>query len=162
MSVAAAAQPPFDDMWQRSDRSDRPERRPGFGRQDEPDSVAKQRHEQVQARKIGYLTAELSLTTAEAQAFWPIYNECWEKRNKLFAERHNLMRKIEHDHMDDKKTLQVVQRLLETMQDDAKLSLEYNDKLAKVLAPQKLAKYYVAEEMFKMRLIDVMRRPEKQ
>ena len=36
--------------------------------------------EQMKAEKISFITQQLSLTTAEAQAFWPVYNEYEGKR----------------------------------------------------------------------------------
>jgi methylphosphotriester-DNA--protein-cysteine methyltransferase len=125
------------------------------------DSISKQRHkqrqEQIQARKVGYFTAQLELTPSEAQNFWPIYNEYWEKRNALFSERSNLIRKVKHDNVDDKKALQIAQRLVENLYDDVNLMREYHAKFEKILSPQKLLKYYIAEESFKMELINVLR-----
>jgi hypothetical protein len=129
------------------------------------DSIGKQRYkqrqEQIQAHKIGYFTAQLELTAAEAQAFWPVYNEYWEKRNKLFNERNNLLRKVKHEKVDDKKALQIAQRLVENTQDDAKLVREYHSKLEKILPPQKLLKYYAAEDSFRVELINILRKRQK-
>ncbi|MDR3367020.1 MAG: hypothetical protein LBO71_08670, partial [Prevotellaceae bacterium] len=83
------------------------------------------------------------------------------KRNALFSERNKLIRKIKHDKIDDKKALQIAQRLVENVQDDANLVREYHGKLEKILSPQKLLKYYVAEESFKMELINVLRKRQK-
>jgi hypothetical protein len=121
----------------------------------------KQRKEQMQARKVGYFTAQLELTPEEAELFWPIYNEYWKKRNDLFNERNNLIRKAKHDKMDDKKALQMAQRMVGNLQDDANLAREYNEKFAKVLPPQKLLKYYVAEESFRTELLNVLRKHGK-
>ncbi|MDR2814096.1 MAG: hypothetical protein LBB79_05520 [Prevotellaceae bacterium] len=121
----------------------------------------KQRQEQIQAHKVGYFTTQLELTTEEAQAFWPIYNEYWEKRNALFNERNNLLRKVKHDKIDDKKALQMARRLVENTQDDANLMREYHNKLEKILSPQKLLKYYAAEESFRVELINILRKRQK-
>lgn len=118
----------------------------------------KQRQEQIRARKIGYFTAQLDLTPEEAQAFWPVYNEYWEKRTALFIERNTLMRKVKNEKVDDKKALQIAQRLVENAQDDANLMREYHSKLEKILSPQKLLKYYVAEESFREELINGLRK----
>jgi hypothetical protein len=129
------------------------------------DSIVKQRHrqrqEQIQAHKIGHFTAQLELTVEEAQAFWPVYNEYWEKRNALFTERNKLLRKVKHEKIDDKKALQMAQRLVENTQDDAKLVREYHSKLEKILPPQKLLKYYAAEDSFRVELINILRKRQK-
>jgi len=118
-------------------------------------------HEQIQARKAAYFAAKLELTTDEAQAFFPLYNEFWQKRDKLFMERHNILRKIQRDKIDDKKAQQIAQRIVENELEGAALLREYNELFIKVLPPQKLLKYYAAEESFKMELINDLRKQEK-
>jgi hypothetical protein len=86
-----------------------------------------------------------------------MYNEYWEKRNTLFNERNNLIRKLRHDKVDDKKALQIAQRLVENSQDDVNLIREYHAKFEKILSPQKLLKYYIAEESFNKELINDLR-----
>jgi len=128
----------------------------------ENDSAAMQRHkerqEQIQSRKAAYFTAKLELTPEEAQAFWPVYNEYWQKREGLMMERNNTMRKIMRDKTDDKKAQQIAQRIIENTLEEANLLREYNERFAKVLPPQKLLKYYAAEELFKMELINDLRK----
>ncbi len=159
MTIAATAQQPQQDKsteWKKEKRMRRP---------NDNDSLNmvrhKERQDQIKARKVGYFTTQLELTTEEAQVFWPLYNEYWEKRDKLFMERHNIMQKIQHDQFDDKKARQITQRLVANMQDDASLMREYNDKFSAVLSPQKLLKYYAAEESFKMELINVLRKHDR-
>lgn len=52
---------------------------------------SKEKIEKVKALKVAYITKELSLTTAEAEKFWPIYNTYDEKQFEL---RHNKMKTI--------------------------------------------------------------------
>lgn len=162
MAASVAAQQP-----QPKEKSVERKQEKRVRRASDADSLAaarqhKERQEKIKARKIGYFTTQLELTTEEAQAFWPLYNEYWEKRDHLFTERHSLMRKIQHDVFDDKKAQQVVQRLVTNMQDDANLLREYNEKFSKVLSPQKLLRYYATEETFKLELINVLRTHERQ
>jgi len=158
MSLAVIAQPSQPDKGMKGKRDVRVER---ISR----DSLAMQRHqerqEQIQSRKAAYFTAKLGLTPDEAQAFWPVYNEYWQKRDKLFMERNNIMHKIQRDKVDDKKAQQITQRILENELEDANLLREYNERFAKVLPPQKLLKYYAAEESFKMELINDLRKQER-
>ncbi|MDR3296744.1 MAG: hypothetical protein LBS94_00730 [Prevotellaceae bacterium] len=128
---------------------------------DDSDSTRKLWQEQIHARKAAYFTTQIDLTGEEAQAFWPIYNDFWKRRNKLFDERNNILHKVRHDKVDDKKAAQLTQRLIENLQDDVNLAREYNDKFAKVLPPLKLLKYHQAEESFKRELIKVLREPQK-
>lgn len=155
-------------QWQQEQAMTLAQNSAGFGWQGAPpaDSAGKQqRHQQrqaqMQAQKVGYFTAQLELTPEEAERFWPVYNEYWKKRSDLFQERNNLIRNAKHDKVDDKKALQMAQRMVGNLQDDANLAREYNEKFAKVLPPQKLLKYYVAEESFRVELLNVLRKPKK-
>lgn len=58
----------------------------------------KEKIEKVKALKLAYITKELSLTSAEAEKFWPIYNAYDEKQFEL---RHSKMRTIMKKYKDD-------------------------------------------------------------
>jgi len=58
----------------------------------------KEKIEKVKALKVAYITKELSLTSAEAEKFWPIYNTYDEKQFDL---RHTKMRTIMKKYKDD-------------------------------------------------------------
>jgi len=48
----------------------------------QPDKM-KEKREQIKTMKVGFLTTELELTSAEAEKFWPIYNAFEEKEFEL-------------------------------------------------------------------------------
>ena len=58
----------------------------------------KEKIEQVKALKVAYITKELSLSCAEAEKFWPIYNAYDEKQFEL---RHTKMKTIMKKYKDD-------------------------------------------------------------
>ncbi len=164
VALSATAQQPSQPQPQEKSVEWKKEKR--VRRYSDDDSLAialrhKERQDKIKERKVGYFTTYIEFTTEEAQAFWPVYNEYWEKRDKLFMERHNLMKKIQHDKFDDKKAQQVTMRLVANMQEGANLLHDYNEKISKILPPQKLLKYYAAEESFKMELIDILRKHDK-
>ncbi len=39
--------------------------------------------EKIKSLKVAFITEKLSLTSKEAQSFWPVYNEFEEKRDAL-------------------------------------------------------------------------------
>ena len=56
----------------------------GISRQGVHDSLlhaeaALKEFERIQAEKIAFITQELDLSPEEAQAFWPVYNQCWKE-----------------------------------------------------------------------------------
>jgi len=40
--------------------------------------------EKIKAEKVAFLTTQLDLTVAEAQKFWPLYNEYEKKNDEIF------------------------------------------------------------------------------
>ena len=43
----------------------------------------KENHEKIKSLKVAFITEKLDLSSAEAQTFWPIYNDYQEKRAAL-------------------------------------------------------------------------------
>ena len=49
----------------------------------QPDRVPQDKRKEIEAQKIAFITSQLKLTPKESQVFWPVYNECQEKRHVL-------------------------------------------------------------------------------
>ena len=47
------------------------------------DDAKKEKHEQIKALKVSFITTELSLTAEESEKFWPVYNAYEEKQREL-------------------------------------------------------------------------------
>jgi len=121
---------------------------------------AKSKREQLDAMKIGFITQKLNLGTKEAQIFWPVYNEFQqaikklkhEQKQKRLSFRGNLnelsdaeMEKLVDTHLDDE------QRLLN-------IRKEYHLKFKQVLPIRKVAKLYKAEQEFKRKLLEQLKK----
>ena len=48
--------------------------------------------EKVRAEQVAFITNELNLTEAEAQAFWPVYNDVQNTRREAFKASHEVRR----------------------------------------------------------------------
>lgn len=114
--------------------------------------------ERVQALKVAFLTKHLNLTPAEAQKFWPIYNEYQDKReavrDQLQAD-YKIIRE-QADKLSNEELTRLGDEEVALKAKDAQLVSEMHDKLKKVLPPKKLAQLYVAEEDFKKELIRIL------
>jgi Spy/CpxP family protein refolding chaperone len=109
------------------------------------------RGEKVEALKIAFITEKLNLTTAEAQQFWPIYNEHHAKMREIRAplkDAKNL------DTMTDAEAEKMMATYFDVEQRALNLQKEYFGQLKKVLSVRKIAKLHRAEREFKNRLID--------
>jgi Spy/CpxP family protein refolding chaperone len=121
--------------------------------------------EQVQVERIAYFTEKIGLTSAEAQLFWPIYNEMDKKRTALFEERASIMQKFmkDADKLNDKQINEQLNRLVTIQQQETALPAEYDAQFRKVLPSRKVMNLYVAEMEFRNYLLQKMRerRPER-
>jgi hypothetical protein len=92
------------------------------------------RAEKVQALKIAFITQRLQLTSAEAEKFWPVYN----------------------DYENEIKTLRSNNKNGDVLENEEKLlniRKKYKPSFEKILGPQKLNQLYSAEKDFRNVLI---------
>ncbi len=111
--------------------------------------------EKVEAMKIGYITKELNLTTAEAQQFWPVYNKFQDELEQLRKNRRSdLMNvKLNFDNMSDADLAKAIDNELQFQQQELDLRKKYIDEYKKVLPVRKVARLMRAEHTFKMELL---------
>lgn len=113
--------------------------------------------EKVKALKVAYLTNNLSLTTTEAEKFWPIYNAYDEKQFEL---RHEKMKMIKEkldsesvDDLTDKQALAMITQI-EGVEDDLYQNRKkFMVSLKTVLSPVKILKLKKAEDDFNKTLL---------
>jgi len=125
---------------------------------------AQGRHgERIKAFKTGYLTQELDLSPAEAERFWPIYNEFEEKMFELRVQR----RKEERDKISslggpesltETQAKEFLQKLFKNEEEVLRVKKELYTSLDQVLSPAKLLKLYKAENDFNRRLLSEYKR----
>ncbi|MEO9003463.1 MAG: hypothetical protein ABI288_01950 [Ginsengibacter sp.] len=102
-----------------------------------------QRSEKIQALKIAFITQRLDLNSAEAEKFWPIYNEYEVEINNLRISNKT------GDVLDNE------QRLLD-------IKKKYSPRFEKILGPQKLNKFFNAEKEFRNVLIKRLKTQRQQ
>lgn len=130
-----------------------------FAQPDKDKDLGKEKQEKLKALKVSYLTTKLDLTTAEAEKFWPIYNEYEEAKFKIYAEVHKEQRKAlkELDNLSDAEVNQMLDKYLSTKQYEADLEKKYYAKFRTVLPPKKVAKLIRADHDFKREVLRHMR-----
>ena len=106
----------------------------------------------MRAEQVAFITSELNLTEAEAQAFWPVYNDVQNKRREAFkasAEAFQALSEgIEGDNVN-----KLLDKYLESKKDAEKIESEAINRFKKVLPKEKVAKLVLAEEKFRHRQI---------
>jgi hypothetical protein len=123
------------------------------------DQMDGDRWERFRSEKVAFLSTNLDLTPAEAQKFWPVYNQLEKERWEI----HKLRRQVEanvqeaEENMSDQKIKQLTREFAGTMKKEADMVSSYNEKLLEILPPKKVLKLYKAENEFRMYMIKKFR-----
>jgi Spy/CpxP family protein refolding chaperone len=128
-----------------------------FGLQAQPSSNKEARMERMESARIAFLTNQLDLTPAEAEKFWPVYNEMRSKIKALMAERREANRNMLENN--DLVPADREELLLENYRRDlvlANLRLEYHDKFKAILGLEKTLSLAKAEHDFHRKMMERM------
>jgi hypothetical protein len=112
-------------------------------------------NEKLTAYKIAFFTQRLDLTPAEAEKFWPVYNDYSARKSKLQIDRISTIRYATQNsaNMSDSELSSTADKLAQTFADEANLVVSFNNDLKKVLPPAKVIKLYQAETQYKQALL---------
>ena len=113
------------------------------------------RWEKYRSEKIAFLTSNLELTPAEAEKFWPVYNQMDKERWEAQKMRREVEEKVRdaEDKMSDKEVIELTREIAESMQKEGALFTKYNEEFLKILPPQKVLGIYKTEKEFRMYMI---------
>ena len=118
------------------------------GREGRPGEPMKDRLDEMKAKKIAYLSGALNLKPAEAEVFWPIYNEFDEGMMTFHKEKIKAQMKQRRE---EKQGSEMEQ--FKTEQDVLDHRMAYYEKFKKVLSPSQILKLYEAEMRFRMEVV---------
>jgi hypothetical protein len=113
----------------------------------------------IQAQRVAFFTEKLNLTPAEAEKFWPMYNEYDVKRAKLNAEETRLINLFKENRvsMTDKEIDNDIRKIFETRKALTTLNEEYYMKFRQVLPARKVMKLIITETQFRIWLLNKLR-----
>lgn len=111
--------------------------------------------EKLTAYKIAFFTKNLNLTPAEAEKFWPLYNDYSARKNKLQADRLLLIRYTAQNeaNMSEGEIASTADKLSQSFADEASMVVSFNESLKKVLPPAKVIRLYQVENQYKQQLL---------
>jgi Spy/CpxP family protein refolding chaperone len=127
------------------------------------DRIRKEKNERmesrIEAKKIGFITEELDLTTEEAQRFWPIYNEF---QKKIKSQREETRQKGRADKtFTDAEAEVFLNTIFDKEQNHLDLKREYYKKMEGAITKAKLAKLYIIENKFREKVYRSIKRKMK-
>ncbi|GIZ10329.1 sensor of ECF-type sigma factor [Flavobacterium sp. UMI-01] len=117
----------------------------------------KEKKEQIRALKVTFFNAELDLTSAEAEKFWPLYNAFDDKQFEIRHQKIKTYRNLMKDHilnkMSEKEASDLLYQIESTDYELYQLRKNFNANLKKFLPKVKIIKLKKAEEDFNRKLL---------
>lgn len=104
--------------------------------------------ERVRAAQVAFLTSELDLTEAEAQSFWPVYNDVQKQRREAFGAMQKAYMELTKG-IDSDNIAKLLANYLDARKANDAIELEAVERYKKVIPVQKVAKLLLAEEKFR-------------
>jgi len=145
-AVAVSAQP----GPRNGEQGGRPEM--SQGQKTDREQMQKDRMEKIQAAKIAYLTEKLDLSVEEAQAFWPVYNECQKEKGesmKGVMEAQKSLKMALKEGKGDSEIDALLGKYKAAQDNMQKADEKELSRYSKVLTPTKMAKLILAEEQYR-------------
>jgi hypothetical protein len=111
--------------------------------------------EQIETEKIAFFTEKIGLTLREAERFWPVYNEYWNKKNAIINERKQKMNAYfdNPESFSQEEIRELADSYVNYRLQKAKLLEEYHEKFKEILPVEKVMKVYLADYDFKTYLL---------
>ncbi len=119
------------------------------------DSKHKDRWEKYRSEKIAFLTTNLELTPAEAQRFWPVYNQLEKERWESQMLRREMEEKVleAEESLPDQEIKELTREFAGSLKYEANMLESYNEKFLEILPPSKVLKLYKYENEFRKHMI---------
>ncbi|MEM8999258.1 MAG: hypothetical protein AAGB24_03255 [Bacteroidota bacterium] len=116
--------------------------------------------ERIKTLKVAFLTERLSLTPEEAQAFWPVYNAHEDKVEALRRkERARFGSRIPYlDELSEKEASELLAGFAALQNEKHRVDQTFIKDLAAVIPSKKIMLMFKAEEDFKRRLLQQVRK----
>jgi hypothetical protein len=116
-----------------------------------------QRGDNIESLHTGFITEKLNLTNEESQKFWPIYDQYHADFEALKKERGENRKIIERaggiDNMKDADVQKIIVSETDIQSRELELHKQYIVKFEQVIPARKVAKFFIAEEEFKIYLL---------
>ena len=129
-------------------------------------TIAQDRKDKIETMHIAYLSQKLDLTSAEAEKFWPIYNEYKADQDKLRQQRMDNVQAVKKaggvDNMSDAEVQKLITDETDLETSQLELRKEYITKFQQAIPIRKVAKFFIAEDEFKRYLLNQLRKRREQ
>jgi hypothetical protein len=120
--------------------------------------------EKLNNYKIGFFTKKINLTSAEAEKFWPAYNDYQSQRNQIQLEKMKLNRSFNENEnsLNDAQLEEIGDKFVDCLVRESNLAVSFHKKLKELLPPAKVIRYYQAENQYKLQLLNELQNVKQQ
>lgn len=120
--------------------------------------------ERFEEEKIAFFTEKLNLSEAEAEEFWPVFNDLHNRRMKINQDEKSLLDyySTNAQYMSDEEVSETVKKYLDLQKQRRTLESEYHDKLVGVLGERKVMTLYSLEREFRFYLLRKFRHQNRE
>jgi hypothetical protein len=127
-------------------------------------SAQNQNLEKLNTYKIGFFTKRLNLSSAEAEKFWPVYNEYQNQKTRLQLEKTLTIRTFNQNEtrLSEKEITALGDKLIGIITEESALAVTLHKKLKEVLPPAKVIRFYQAENQYKQQLLNELQGRQQQ
>lgn len=127
-------------------------------------STDKDRWEEIESAKIAFFTTYIGITPEEAQTFWPIYNNYSKESRELHKATMMSLKAIkdlsEKGKFSDVEMKKLIKEYLDNFEKEGEHNKLYIEEFYKILPVGKVAKIFLAEEEFRIKMIKMWRKNE--
>ena len=113
--------------------------------------------EKIKALKTAHITTALNLTAAEAEKFWPIYNQHEEQMEAMKRQQRQEIASVVRGNignLSDSDANALIDKMINLKSQELEFQKALIADLKKVIPPQKILRLHRAEEEFKKMLLD--------
>ena len=123
----------------------------------------KDKEDKIETLKIGFITKELNLTAAEAEKFWPVYNEMEAKMKEIRQSSRKINRELKEgeDKISNEDARKKLNTLFDNDQKELDLKKEYSEKFIKIIGEKRTLKLLSLEHEFRRVLLDRLKEHRK-
>jgi hypothetical protein len=120
--------------------------------------------EKLNNYKIGFFTKKINLTSAEAEKFWPAYNDFQSQRNNIQLEKVSINRdfNLNENSLSDSQLEEMGDKYVDCLVRESNLEVTFHQKLKELLPPAKVIRYYQAENQYKLQLLNELQNVRQQ
>jgi len=120
------------------------------------------RREKIEVLKRTYISEKLELTVAEAEKFWPIYNEYDAKKDESRRSIRAAQRNMKEGEHSEKEAIETIDLITRTRKDEAEQDSKFLKDCLPVLGVAKVMKLATLEKEFQKQLMERVKERRKE